>query len=112
MVFSVISIAPGLSKAEHETAVANGPPFIETKTPYAVLLKQAGWQVVDCFDITEDFIETVRRVVAAQEAHEKQLREFLGEAETTDRIARMKDRLAAREAGLHLRELYVVTPTP
>ncbi len=47
----------------------------------------------------------------AQEAYETQLRELLGETETATRIARMKDRLAAREAGVHLRELYVAMPT-
>ena len=48
----------------------------------------------------------------AQEAHETQLRELLGEAETTARMTRMKDSLAAREAGVHRRELFVATPTP
>ncbi len=110
MVFSVISIAPGLSEAGHETALTNGPPYIETDTPYAALLEQAGWQVIDCIDITEDCVGTVRRVVNAQEVYETQLRELLGEAETAARMARMNDRLAAREAGVHLRELYVATP--
>ncbi len=111
MVFSVISIAPGLSEVGLETALTNGPPYIETDTTYAALLEQAGWQVTDCIDITEEFVGTVRRVVNAQEAYETQLRELLGEAETAARMARMKDRLAAREAGVHLRELYVAMPT-
>ena len=111
MVFSVISIAPGLSEAGHETALANGPPYIETDVPYAALLERAGWRLTDCIDITEEFVATVGRVVDAQEAHETQLRELLGEAETAARMIRMKERLAAREAGVHLRELYVATPT-
>ena len=61
------------------------------------------------FDITQDFVETVRRVVVAQEARKEQLLELLGEEETTARMTRIKDRLAAREAGVHLRELYVET---
>ncbi len=111
MVFSVISIAPGLSEVGLETALANGPPYVETDITYVALLEQAGWQVTDCIDITEEFVGTVRRVVNAQEAYETQLRELLGETETATRIARMKDRLAAREAGVHLRELYVAMPT-
>jgi ubiquinone/menaquinone biosynthesis C-methylase UbiE len=110
MVFSVISIAPGLSEVGLETALANGPSYIEIDTTYSALLEQTGWQVIDCIDITEDFVRSVRRVVDAQKAYEKQLRELLGEAETADRIARLKDRLAAREAGVHLRELYVAQP--
>jgi hypothetical protein len=111
MVFTVISIAPGLSKAGHETALANGPPYIETDTPYASLLEQADWQVDDLIDITEDFVAAARRVVDAQEKHETQLREFLGEEEASTQLTRMKERLAAREAGVHIRELYVATPT-
>ncbi len=112
MVFSVISVAPGLSEVELETALTNGPPYIETDLTYAALLEQAGWQVVDCIDITEDFVETVRRVVDIQETYETPLRELLGEAESAARMARMKDRLAAREAGVHRRELYVAMPAP
>jgi SAM-dependent methyltransferase len=111
MVFSVISIAPGLSEGERQLALANGPPNIESDLPYAVLLENAGWNVDDCVDITEDFVETVRRVVVAQDAHRAQLLELLGEAETDARLTRMKERLAAREAGVHLRELYIATPT-
>jgi ubiquinone/menaquinone biosynthesis C-methylase UbiE len=110
MVFSVISVAPGLSGAAYQSALANGPPYIETDVPYAAMLEQADWRVADCFDITRDFVETVRRVVDAQEAHAKELIELLGREETAARMTRMKDRLAAREAGVHIRELYVATP--
>ncbi len=109
MVFSVISIAPGLSEVERQAALTNGPPYIESDIPYAALLEDAGWQVAGGFDITQDFVETVRRVVVAQEARKEQLLELLGEEETTARMTRIKDRLAAREAGVHLRELYVAT---
>jgi ubiquinone/menaquinone biosynthesis C-methylase UbiE len=111
MVFTVISIAPGLSKAGYETALANGPPYIETDTPYTSLLAQAGWRLDDLIDITEDFVATVRRLVDAQETHETQLRDFLGEEEASTQMTRMKERLTAREAGVHIRELYVATPT-
>ncbi len=110
MAFSVISIAPGLSEAGLETALANGPPYIETDVAYADLLEQAGWQMTDRIDITEDFVKTVRRVVEAQETYQSQLCKLLGEAETAARMTRMKERLAAREAGVHLREIYVATP--
>ena len=110
MAFSVISNAPGLSKAGLETALENGPPYIETDIAYADLLEQAGWRVTERIDITEDFIETVGRVVKAQETYEAQLCELLGEVETASRMTRMKERFAAREAGVHLRELYVATP--
>jgi len=110
MVFSVISIAPGLSDVGQESAVANGPPYIETDTAYATLLEQTGWRMTDCIDITEDFVATVRRVVEAQQVYEAALRDQIGATETVHRIVTMKDRLAAREAGVHRRELYVAVP--
>jgi ubiquinone/menaquinone biosynthesis C-methylase UbiE len=110
MAFSVISITPGLSEVGLETALANGPPYIETDIAYTDLLEQAGWQISDRIDITEDFVKTVRRVAEAQETYQAQLCELLGEAETAARMTRMKERLAARESGVHLREIYVATP--
>ena len=110
MAFSVISIAPGLSEAGLETALANGPPYIETDIAYTDLLEQAGWRITDRIDITEDFVKTVRRVAEAQETYRTQLCELFGEAETAARITRLKERLAAREAGVHLREIYVAMP--
>ena len=110
MAFSVISITPGLSEAGLETALANGPPYIETDIAYPDLLEQAGWQITDRIDITEEFVKTVRRVAEAQETYRTQLCELLGETETADRMTRMKEGLAAREAGVHLREIYVAMP--
>ncbi len=65
----------------------------------------------DLIDITEDFVAANRRVVDAQEKQETQLREFLGEVEASTQMTRMEERLAAREADVHIRELYVATPT-
>jgi ubiquinone/menaquinone biosynthesis C-methylase UbiE len=109
MVFSVISVRPGVSGADQQTARDFGPPYIESDTSYADLLEQTGWRIDECIDITEDFVATVRRVVEAQKKFEPQLRELYGDADTDDRIFRMQKRLEAREAGVHLRELYVVT---
>jgi len=110
MVFSVISVTPGLSDTDRQTASDFGPPYIESDTPYSDLLEQTSWRIDECLDITEDFVATVRRVVAAQQKFEPQLRELYGDADTDDRLFRMQKRLEAREAGVHVRELYVVTP--
>ncbi|MEK9722479.1 MAG: class I SAM-dependent methyltransferase [Rhodospirillaceae bacterium] len=110
MVFSVISIAPNLSETDRQQAIDNGPIFIETDCPYDVLLEQAGWHVADKIDISKDFVDTVRRVVDAQNSHEEELRDQLGAAEAAELMARTQNRLAARELGLHRRQLFVVTP--
>lgn len=110
MVFSVISLTPGLSRVERERALANGPTYIEADITYAGLLKQTGWHVAECIDISGYFVQSQIRVIRAQEKHEAELRQLLGDAETEARMTSMKDRLAVREAGLHRRELYVATP--
>ena len=46
MVFSVISIAPGLSDTDYETADAGGPTFIESPMDYAEMLACTGWTVI------------------------------------------------------------------
>ena len=112
MVFSVISIAPGLSDVGFRSALENGPPYIESDRPYTALLEQTDWRVTECIDVTADFVATVRRVVEAQQAHEAALRALLGTVEALRRIVSMKDRLAAREAGVHRRELFVAVPAP
>ncbi len=112
MVFSVISAAPGLSETRQAVALENGPPFIETNSPYTELLEQSGWLVNDCFDITGEFVKTVSRVVSAQKSHETDLRKLLGDTETDTRLRRMKERLDARKSGVHRREIYVASPAP
>ena len=110
MVFSVISVTPGLSEPDYEAAIENGPPYIETDATYACLLEQADWRIEMCYDMTDEFVETNRRVVGAQNVHKQKLLDQFGEEDTNARIKKMVTRLSVREAGLHRRELYVVTP--
>ncbi len=110
MVFSVISVTPGLSGPDHEAAVENGPPYIETDATYAALLEQTDWRIEVCYDMTGEFVETNKRVVEAQNVHKQKLLDQFGEEDTNARIKKMVTRLSVREAGLHRRELYVVTP--
>ncbi len=95
---------------ERERALANGPPCIEADITYAGLLKKTGWHVAECIDISGYFVRSQSRLIRAQEKHEAELRQLLGDAETEARMTSMKDRLAVREASLHRRELHVATP--
>ena len=107
MVFSVISVAPDLSHADYERAVVSGPPYIETTVAYPELLRQAGWETVDCVDVTDAYVEAGRTLLRAEEARADRLAELLGEAERTERLGRRRNALQVKEAGLHRRELLV-----
>jgi SAM-dependent methyltransferase len=55
MVFTVIWITPGLSTADHRRAIEAGPDFSESETEYPTLLRQTGWTVTDCLDVSHDY---------------------------------------------------------
>jgi len=58
MVFTVIWITPGLSRADHKRAVEAAPSFGESETDYPTLLGQTGWTVIDCLDVSESYGST------------------------------------------------------
>ena len=58
MAFTVIWIAPGLSRADHKRAVNAAPSFGESDTDYPTLLSQTGWTVSDCLDVSESYGST------------------------------------------------------
>jgi SAM-dependent methyltransferase len=110
MVFSVISVAPGLSRDDYARAVANGPEFIESDTDYPTLLAETGWTGLDREDITMDFATSCRRLLRADAERREALEALIGTAEFADRQAGWRSKLAAIEKGLLRRELFVATP--
>ncbi len=109
MVFSVISVAPGLSSADHERAVESGPPFVESPAPYPTMLHQAGWEITDRVDLTEEYAETTRRLLREEETRADELKELLGKAEFSERLAGRRTGIRALEDGLLRRELFAAT---
>jgi hypothetical protein len=55
MVFIVIWITPGLSRADHKRALEAAPSFGESETDYHTLLEQTKWTVTDCLDVSESY---------------------------------------------------------
>jgi SAM-dependent methyltransferase len=110
MVFSVISVAPGLSRDDYARAVANGPEFIESETDYPTLLAETGWTGLDREDITMDFATSHRRLLRADAERQDALEALIGAAEFAERQAGWRSKLAAIEDGLLRRELFVATP--
>ncbi len=104
MVFTVISIRPGLDGDQHARALSNAPEFVEVECDYALLLEQTGWQVVERTDLTEDYRQSCARQVQADRDHWSELVDLLGADEAEQRLDRWISKLAAIEDGLFLRE--------
>ena len=109
MLFTAITISPGLSPAAYRQAVELGPRFVEVTGGYPSLLRECGWQVTEQRDLTADFAATVRHLLGEQEARAAELHDVLGEAELSERVAENVSTLQAIEDGLLRRELYTVT---
>lgn len=111
-VFTVISISPGLASADHERAVAAAPPFTDTREEYPAMLDRTGWEITDRIDLTTEFLETSRRMLAEEEAHAGELGELHGADEFAARLARRRSRVGILEDGLLRRELFAATAAP
>jgi len=55
MVFIVIWITPGLSRADHKRALEAAPRYGESETDYPTLLRQTRWTVTDCLDVSDGY---------------------------------------------------------
>lgn len=109
MVFTVISVAPGLSPADHHRAVASGPEFVESDSDYRSLLEETGWKLVDAEDRTAMLATCYRRQLEADLARRDDLATLLGAEALAERIETWRVRLGAVEAGLLRRERFVAT---
>ena len=110
MIFSVISIAPGLSPAARRQAVELGPPYVEAETTYPAMLDAAGWRITDQIDLTAAYLATAKRLLIEDQAHEDGLRDLLGEADSADRLNKDRELIDAIADGLYRRELFSAVP--
>lgn len=110
MVFTVISIKPGLLPGEYDKAAASGPPFVAADAPYPELLTEAGWRIIERSDITDRFLTTLHAVYVEESNHADDLREVIGEEALADKLGRRERAITGVEGGLLQRELFVVEP--
>lgn len=110
MVFSVISIAPGLSSTDRDHAIEFGPPFVESGSDYGTMLGQSDWHIRDRVDLTGKYALTARGYIRELEARQKELEDVLGREEFSTKLTRMRTKSLAIETGLFRRELYVADP--
>jgi ubiquinone/menaquinone biosynthesis C-methylase UbiE len=110
MVFTVISVTPGLAAAERRRAVEMGPEFVETETSYQTLLDDTGWVLRYHQDLTAAYVASLQRQLQADELQREGLEDLLGPALLSDRLADWHGKLAALEDGLLRRELFFAEP--
>lgn len=110
MIFSVILISPGLTKAEYQRAMECGPSFMAAEDRYENLLDTAGWKLVNRTDLSEEFFETLRVMLGNELDHAEALDKLLGKEETLHRLTRTRSYIEGLELGLIRRELFQVVP--
>jgi SAM-dependent methyltransferase len=110
MVFTVISVAPGLAGADHVRAVDSGPPFVEAECAYRELLEETGWTVIDQLDVSADYEATGRCYIHEVQARADELCALMGEAEFSELLAKRRRNAAAVAEGIVRRDLFVATP--
>jgi ubiquinone/menaquinone biosynthesis C-methylase UbiE len=105
MLFFVIAPAPGLNAKDMEDALETGPPFVGLDGDYSDLLEQSGWELLHRKDLTEEYLQALRRLVAGMEQETEVLREIMGNTEFDDHLLRRRQQIAAVERGLLEREM-------
>lgn len=112
MVFTVISIAPGLSPAAHCRAQAHSPEFADFDGDYPAMLKATGWRLTAREDLTAAYTASCRRQIKADEDHAVALADLLGPEDFAARLGGWHDKLAALGDGLIRRDAYAAAPAP
>ena len=107
MVFTVIALAPSLADSARRIAIASGPTFVDSPDDYAVLLDQSGWCLQERTDLTAEFLQSMRTELEGMKARANALTEVLGSRELAERMKRRQATIAAVDAGLLRRELFV-----
>ncbi len=110
MVFSVIFITPGLAPTDHAHAIAGGPPFVDTETPYPEMLSQTGWRITEQRDMTACYRTSVGRQLDELEAAADEISALFGEVDAAGELTRQRATVAALDLGFLRRELFAVAP--
>ncbi len=107
--FTVISIPPGLSSADHGRAVAASPPFTDTREEYPAMLTRTCWEITDHIDLTPEFLASSRRMLEEEESRADELVELHGVDDFAARLSRRRSRVGILEDGLLRRQLFAAT---
>ena len=107
MVFTAIAPAPSLADSERQIAIESGPPFVDVQDDYVRLLRRSGWHPLHRMDVTGEFSRAIRARLEGMQERADALAEVLGTDEFAQSLTRARARIAAVDAGLLKRELFV-----
>ena len=110
MAFSVIDIAPSLSKPRRAKALDAGPEFIDSEQPYVDMLNETDWRVITRKDLTRELEHAYETLITAERGCEAELRRLGGDDYYEEGQASWQKKLAGVREGLIRREIYVVAP--
>jgi SAM-dependent methyltransferase len=106
MLFSVIAVPTDLPAAERSRAIDAGPPFVDAPQDYAALLADAGWRPAKRVDATAEYRQSLCSLVEAFDDR-AELAEVLGDDAVAEACGRRREQVAAIDAGLLVREIFL-----
>jgi cyclopropane fatty-acyl-phospholipid synthase-like methyltransferase len=107
--FSVILPAENLSPSEHDEVLQTGPPFVGVDGNYSDMLRESGWQLTECQDVSTDYKDSLQRLVDGIFEHEEELSELLGVDDVVLKRKHREDQISLIARGSMRREAYVAT---
>lgn len=108
MEFSVIALArEPAGTDERRLLQKSGPPYPDAGADYAVLLLETGWNVLERFDVTAEFVHCMDVLLQEYHARRGALLDLLGEQDYTERLERRLSTRAAVLRGLLKREIFL-----
>ncbi|MEX2247650.1 MAG: methyltransferase domain-containing protein [Dehalococcoidia bacterium] len=109
MAFYTIFVAPGLSPAGRRRAVDAGPPAVASRLDQGDLLRAAGFTAMEEADVTAEYLRIARAYLEANLRHEAGMRGLEGDVRYEERQRDRRKGVAAIEAGLLRRSLFVAS---
>lgn len=110
MEFSVISLVrQPASDDERRLLQQSGPPYPDAEADYAVLLRMAGWTVLERIEVTAEFARCMDVLLDELDARRDAFVEAFGERDYTERMIHRRSTRAAISRGLLQREIFAAT---
>jgi cyclopropane fatty-acyl-phospholipid synthase-like methyltransferase len=109
MEFSVITLTRQPDDDERRLLQKSGPPFPDAGRDYAVLLSNAGWDVLERIDVTSEFAGCMDILLEEIHARRDAFVELLGEQDYAERLVHRHSTRDAISRGLLRREIFVAS---
>lgn len=110
MHFFVIEPAHDLSEQDHKRALEVGPPFVDVAGGYRPLLDASRWNLLQQIDITQEFGDTIEKLIAGLKASSPELQEAYGADELRKSLLSNDEQLDLARANKLQRFVYIARP--